>query len=340
MDEFEAAVNRTLAAHRLLAPRDRIVLAVSGGADSVALLGAMTTLAPAWKLSLSVAYLDHGLRPESAADAEFVSRLAGKRGVPAVIERQDVQRRCEREGWSLEDGARRIRYEFLLRTAAAQGAHTVALAHTADDQAETVLMRLLRGTGLMGLRAIGPKRTLEGCSLIRPLLSLWRKDVLGYVARRGLSFREDASNADLRFTRNRIRHELLPLLERDYNPNVKAAMVQLAEQSGTDYAFLEAAAGRQWKRAVKPAQGRSGDLTIAISAFLGQPPALQRQLLRRAIGSVKGEPGQLEYRHWLETERLFRERPVGTLLDLPGGVRLRREQRTVILARRGALEVE
>ena len=331
MDELEAAVNRTIAAHRLLNPGARVVVAVSGGADSVALLNALVALRPAWKLSLFIAHLDHALRPDSGDDAEFVRRLGRRLEIDTLIERHDVGERCAREGWSLEDGARRIRFQFLLEAARTRSAEAIALAHTADDQAETVLMRLLRGTGLMGLGAIALTRPLEDRRLIRPLLGIWRSEVIAYVRRKGAAFREDPTNRDRRFLRNRIRHDLLPLLARDYNPNIKGTLVQLAEQSRTDYGFLDEEAGRSWKRTVKSAKGEGRTLAISVAAFLRQPKALQRQLMRRAIQQVKGGPGRLEYRHWLETERLFRERPAGTLLDLPGGVQLCREPERVIL---------
>src|SRR3989338_5072027 len=333
MDNFEAAVNGTLAAHRLLTPGARVVVAVSGGADSVALLHALAALRPAWKLKLFIAHLDHALRPDSGDDAEFVKHLGRRLEIETSIERHDVGERCAREGWSLEDGARRIRHQFLLDAARHRSAEAVALAHTADDQAETVLMRLLRGTGLLGLGAMALKRPLEDRWLIRPLLGIWRSEVIAYVRRRGAAFREDSTNRDRRFLRNRIRHELLPLLARDYNPNIKGALAQLAEQSRTDYDFLDEEAGRSWKRTVKSANGDGRTLAISVAAFLRQPQALQRQLMRRAIQRVKGEPGRLEYRHWLEAERLFRERPSGTLLDLPGGVQLRREPEHVVLRR-------
>jgi len=331
MDELEAAVNRTIAAHRLLSPGARVVVAVSGGADSVALLHALVALRPAWRLSLFIAHLDHALRPDSSDDAEFVRRLGQRLEMDTSIERHDVGERCAREGWSLEDGARRIRHQFLLEVARYRSAEAIALAHTADDQAETVLMRLLRGTGLMGLGAIALKRPIEDRWLIRPLLGIWRSEVIAYVRRKGVAFREDPTNRDRRFLRNRIRHDLLPLLERDYNPNIKHSLVQLAEQSRTDYHFLDEEAGRSWKRTVKSSAGEAKGLSISVAVFLRQPKALQRQLIRRAIQRVKGEAGQLEYRHWLEAERLFRERPVGTLLDLPGGVQLRRDPERVIL---------
>ena len=329
-----AGVREAVAAHRLWSSQARVLVAVSGGADSVALLHALLALQPVWRLSLYLAHLDHGLRPESAADAAFVRELGRRWRVPTTVERRPVRARCAREGWSLEDGARRIRYQFLLETAHRYSAERVALAHTADDQAETVLMRLVRGTGLMGLCAIPVARPLaDGVTVVRPLLALWRRDVVAYLQAEGLAYREDATNADGRFARNRIRHELLPLLERDYNPAIKQALTHLAETSLWDAAYLQDAAGRQWKRMVKEAGngGASGpSVAISIPALRRQPKALQRQLVRRAIQRIRGELGQLEFRHWLEVERLWGERPVGTLLDLPGGVRLIRERHRLV----------
>ena len=332
--EFLAQVRRTVATHRLWPPRSRIVVAVSGGADSVALVHALLSLRPEWRLALRIAHLDHGLRPDSAQDAAFVRELGARWYIPATIERRDVGALCAREGWSLEDGARRIRYQFLLEVARRESATHVAMAHTADDQAETVLLRLVRGTGLAGLGAIPITRRLDDDTWIaRPLLEVWRRDVTAYLAGLGLLHREDATNADQRFARNRIRHELLPLLERDYNPNIKEVLTRLAETSLWDSAYLQDAAGRQWKRTVKEASngGASGhSVAISLPALRRQPKALQRQLVRRAIQRVRGELGQLEFRHWLEVERLCGERPVGTLLDLPGGVRLIRERHRLV----------
>jgi tRNA(Ile)-lysidine synthase len=340
--EIIEEVRRTIAEERLLSRGDRVVVAVSGGADSVTLLHVLIQLRAALDLTLHVAHLDHALRGESRRDAEFVRELARQARVPSTIERQPVERLCEAESWSLEDGARRLRYQFLLDVARRCSASRVALAHTADDQAETVLLRLVRGTGLMGLGAIPISRPLDYRSngrkqghdiqLVRPLLRVWRRDITVYLKAHGLSACEDATNEDQRFLRNRVRHELLPLLERSYNGNVKTALTQLAEQSRWDYAYLQEAADRQWKRLAKSGQP-TAPVAISVAAFRRQPKALQRQVLRSAIRWVRGEPAQVEYRHWLEAERLFLERPVGTLLDLPGGVQLRREPDRVVCRR-------
>ena len=342
-------VFHTIRLRRLIRPQDRVLVAVSGGADSVALLHLLLTIRERFDFAATwhVAHLDHALRKDAARDAAFVQSLAERWRVPATIERQDVGAICRERGWSLEDGARRVRYEFLRRVAQRQRLQRVALAHTADDQAETVLLRLMRGSGLAGLSAmpmerplLGPGLSAEGreeredpVTLIRPLLDVWRKELVGYLREAGLSHREDPTNRDCRFTRNRVRHQLLPLLERDYNPNVKQALTQLAKHSAADYAYLQEAAARQWRRAVK--QGTAaGACAILLRPFLRQPSALQRQLARRVIASLKTEDGELAFRHWVEIERLATERPVGTVLDLPGGVRLLREADRIVCERK------
>ena len=331
MDTVVERVRQTIATHQLIQPRTRIVVAVSGGADSVALLHLLVHVRQEWDVTLHVAHLNHGLRAASAEDAAFVQALAMRWHLSTTIETADVGAVCAREGWSLEEGARQVRYEFLLEVARRQSAHTIATAHTADDQAETVLMRLLRGTGLMGLGAIPMKRRHGQSWIVRPLLESWRREILAYLQEAQMTHREDATNTDTRFVRNRIRHELLPLLERDYNPNVKGALAQLAEQSQWDYAYLQEAAGRQWKRTVKVRPSAAVEMSIA--AFLHQPQALQRQLVRQAIQQVKGDVRSFEFRHWVAIQRVFTDCPVGTLLDLPGGVQIRREQDRVIYQR-------
>lgn len=336
-DGFLRRIDEALRRHPLLPERARVVVAVSGGADSVALLEVLRRLQPAHAWALHVAHLDHGLRKESAVDAEFVREVAGRWGIAATIERRDVRRVCAQAGWSLEDGARRTRYAFLRDVALRQGAGYLALAHTADDQAETVLMRLLRGTGLMGLRAMPVTRDLEGVWIVRPFLHVWRPEIEAYLKRARLTYREDATNRDGRFVRNRIRHQLLPLLEQEYNPKIKGLLAQLAEQSDGDYAYLQQATQRQWKRVAKVCA--PSRVEISVEAFRRQPKALQRQVVRQAIQRLRGDIGQVEFRHWLEAERLFSERPVGTLVDLPGGIQFRRERAYVVCQRSAAAPV-
>jgi tRNA(Ile)-lysidine synthase len=323
-------VHQTIVTERLVRAGDRVLVGVSGGPDSVALLHLFASLQDDLRARLIVMHVDHQMRPDSADDASFVEELAGRLGLEAVIVTRDVPTEAKARALSVEDGARRIRYELFLDVARQQRADRLALGHTADDQAETVMMRLLRGAGLTGLTAIPLTRPLGEVLVIRPLLGVWRHEILAYLADHGLSARQDATNDDPRFLRNRIRRQLLPLLEEDYNPHVKALLNQLAEQCRTDAAFLQDAAQRHWKRLAKR---QGGALAIRLDGFLRQPQALQRQLMRRAIQQLQGNVNGFEFRHWIEIERLLTERPVGTVLDLPGGLRLTRERDRVLIRR-------
>ena len=321
-------VRQAIRANRLLERGDRVLIGVSGGPDSVALLHLLVGLKDDARIRLAVAHVDHQLRPDSQDDAEFVAGLARRWGLPVAVIRRDVRHASDARGLSLEDRARRVRYAAFQEIAREQGTTRLALAHTADDQAETVLMRLLRGCGLTGLAGIPMTRSLGDVTIIRPLLGVWREEVLGYLRLHRLSCRQDPTNQDPRFLRNRIRHELLPLLEREYNPQLKPLLNQLAEQCRTDAGFLSEAAQRHWKRAVKP---QHGHLAIHQERFLSQPKALQRQLIRLAVQRVQGDLTGFEFRHWVEIERLFADRPVGTMLDLPGHVRLERVRDHVLV---------
>jgi tRNA(Ile)-lysidine synthase len=212
-------VRRQLEAHAMLAPGGRCVAAVSGGADSTALLLALHDAGS----RPVVAHLDHGLRPESAADAGFVGELAGRLGLRAAIERRDVEAHRRRRKESLEAAAREVRHAFLREVAEREGAAAIFLAHTADDQVETFLLRLIRGAGPAGL---GGMRFKDGL-LCRPLLGTWRTDVEVFLRRRGQGWHEDASNQDRRFLRNRVRHELLPLLA-SMNPGIRQVLLREA----------------------------------------------------------------------------------------------------------------
>ena len=319
-----ARVRHAMTNLQLMQRDDRVVVGVSGGADSVALLHILVQLAPSLRLKLYIVHVDHRLRPESAEDAAFVQALAERFEVPALIEHRDVEALCRSARWSLEDGARRIRYQCFVETAARYSAGVVALAHTADDQAETVLMRLLRGSGLTGLAGIPATRVSEGIRIVRPLLHCWRDEVTAYLRSASLSWRQDASNDDRRFLRNRIRHDLLTLLAREYNPNIKAALVQLAGQSSVDSTYLQSVAQRHWKRLATPP--RNGSVCLRLPALTRAPQALQRQLIRQALREIRGDLNQFEFRHWLELERLLGPGAARAAVDLPGGVRVVREQ--------------
>ena len=227
----------------LKVPAAGMVVAVSGGPDSVALLRVLLALRGRAAGPLLIAHLNHQLRgAESDADENFVRTLytelstQGHEGLCLLSERLDVAAAARAERKNLESVARRLRYAWLAEAARKAGLPHVATGHTADDQAETVLHRLLRGTGLKGLRGIAARRPLaEGVELVRPLLTTTRPDVLAYLANLGQGFRQDSSNWNPRLTRNRIRHQLLPQLAREYNPAITTILCRLAEEAAQAY---------------------------------------------------------------------------------------------------------
>jgi tRNA(Ile)-lysidine synthase len=249
-----------------LAPKlelKRVLLAVSGGLDSVTLLNLLRESG----LDFMVAHLDHGIRPESANDAKFVQDLCSSLNLPCELERVNVPEIAAKRGWGLEETARKLRYDFLARAAKRSGSSVILTAHTTDDNAETVLMQLLRGT----VRATGipPRRE----RILRPLLGVSRAELHAHALERGLHWHEDASNTDRRFTRNWIRHEVLPLLE-TRNPNVRTKLAEHAELMRTEDALLEDGAARMpswadWRQ---------------------EPIALQRRLIRRTLEAASIVP--------------------------------------------------
>jgi tRNA(Ile)-lysidine synthase len=297
------------------------VVAVSGGPDSVALLRALAGLhADGVVGNLIVAHLNHGLRgPESDGDESFVRELCARLGLAWRGAQTDLNDRAP--GLGLEGAARQARYDWLAEVAAADGAGWVATGHTANDQAETVLHRLLRGAGLRGLAGIPARRELRpGVVLVRPLLEVRRAEVLAYLEALGQDWREDRSNLDRRFMRNRIRHELLPLLAEQYNPNVVGVLCHVARQADEARRGQEEEAAGLLKRAERP---RAGALLVFDGACLAAAPRRLVRELFRLVWRREGWPlDAMGFREWERAAAVaLGER---SAVDLPGPVRVRR----------------
>lgn len=276
MDRVRETVHR----HAMLSGGDRVLVGVSGGADSLALLHALRTLAPELLLSLSVLHVDHGLRPESRDAAAFVEDVCQGFRIPVVTERVIVDRRG-----SLEAQARAARYRALSTEAARLGAQRIALGHTADDQAETVLMRLLEGAGPRGLAGIPPVRG----PIIRPLIEVRHREITRELASAGLTWREDPSNRDLSIRRNRIRHELIPFLTAGYNPRIMEALVrsgELSRQLVTTVAELAAA------ELVVAAQSSADAIVLPLARLRALPDEVALEMLRQAAERL-GHPSPM-----------------------------------------------
>ncbi len=269
----------------------KIGVAVSGGADSVCLLVALHELGPRWGLRFSVLHLDHGLRgEESAADADFVLRLAAELGLPSVIERVDLR---SRPG-NLEQNARRARLDFFRRQIAGGVCDRVALGHTRSDQAETVLFRFLRGAAGPGLAGIRP---VTATGIVRPLLEIDRAEVEQFLTERRIEWRDDSSNRDPVFARNRIRHSLLPQLAREWNPAVSHALAHTAEWALAEEDWWDAEVGRVTESLVSH---RDGAVLVRTAQLAELPLAAARRLVRRLLEIVKGDLRSVDFRHMSE----------------------------------------
>jgi tRNA(Ile)-lysidine synthase len=283
-----------------------VIIAVSGGADSLCLADAVVAVAPEQNLAPIIAHLNHQLRGEAAdADADFVRRFAEACLVPCHIAVVDVAEVAAQTHTSIEVAARQARYAFLAKVAADAGASLVTTAHHADDQAETVLMRLLRGTGIAGLRGMQPcapwpdSTVQTNLKLLRPLLRTTRAEIERYCQDRNLQPRHDASNDDSTYTRNRIRHELLPYLEQ-YNPGIRAVLARLADSATHDLEIIDYATQQAWAALAQPTQPhepRSAENAIRLNRQIWQtlPQGLQRATLRFAVQQLKGEAIDLKY---------------------------------------------
>jgi tRNA(Ile)-lysidine synthase len=311
--------------HQLWSPATRVLAAVSGGSDSVALLFVLRDLAESGALELcGLAHLDHQIRgAESRGDAAFCGALANRLGVPAVIAEDDVPARSARERVSIEVAARHARHEFLAAAAATLGAHRTALAHTRDDQAETFLLRLLRGAGPSGLSSMAPQRD----AWIRPLLDTTRAELRAFLHERGESWREDSSNEDRANPRNRVRHDVLPLLRAHFNPRVDAALARTADILRRDHALLDELAVEAAGQLMSHSQGR---VSVNLTGLKALPAALARRVALKALETAN--PGRS---YGLEEADSVRSVTVGQALPDLAGVCMERSGEIVVIEKRG-----
>ena len=312
-------LENTIREFKMLQDNDRVVVAVSGGADSVFLTYALKRLQKRQRLYLHLAHLNHLLRKnEAGEDAFFVRSLAGRLKLSFSAAEIDVREFARKHGLSIEEAARKARYDFLLRVARANVCSKVALGHNQDDQAETVLMRFLRGSGLAGLRGIPPTRRIEGCLIIRPLIRLWRSDIEGFLKKKCICFRTDSSNSGTLFFRNRIRNLLLPELMQDFNPKIKHILINFAQGLNEDFDFLNRQSEDKFRSVCIRSAGPK--IKLNIKKFRTLHKAMQRLILRRAIKELKGNLRRIDYRHWQELDQLTYNRPKNSIVDLPAQI--------------------
>ncbi len=296
-----------------------MLVGVSGGPDSMALLHLLSRLAPGLKIQLGVAHLNHCLRGASGdRDAEVVRQAAQVLDYPVHISRGQVLKVKEKLGLSLEEAARRVRYSFFKKTMSKAGYNKLALGHQSNDNAEQMLMALLRGAGPRGLSGITPVR--QDC-IIRPMINASRSQVETFVAQAGITCVSDASNNDLRFVRNRIRHHLLPLLASDYNPRIEANLNQLADVMRTEEDWIEGITAAEYQK-VKLACTEA-TITLSAEAVSQTHPALARRLVRKALEDLTGTLRRITFAHVQSVLHLLTNGCGVKKIHLPGGLRAR-----------------
>lgn len=311
--------------YSLFKKKDKVILGVSGGPDSVALLYAFLALKDKYRLKIICAHLNHGLRKESDSEQYFVEDLCRRLNVELISEKRDVNKFFK--GDSLEQTARNLRFDFFLKCSRQSRIKKVALAHHQDDLAETVIMRIIRGTGLRGLRGILPKSSFKNLTIIRPLIGLRKQEILTWLKEKNISFCIDQSNQDIKFLRNRIRANILPQLEA-INPAITSRVADLALNVGFDYDFVYNFSFEQFHKL----KGQTTDSFISLNlAGLKQlHPSIFNNVIRIAIEEVKGDTRRIQQSHLNQIDELVRGPNNLASLHLPD-ILIRKEKASVLI---------
>ena len=322
---------RTVKQHRMLVPGEAVLVAVSGGPDSIALLHLLMSLTAVLPLHLGIAHLNHGLRgTASDDDAAFVASAAAALNLPCFVKVENVDAYQHRYRLCREEAARSVRYRFLEQIASENGFAKVAVGHHADDNAEQVMINLMRGSGPRGLSGIPPIRPLPSAGgrsyrnadrvvLIRPLIAMTREEILAYLGERSIAYVSDDSNNDPTYLRNRVRHHLLPLLKRGYNPRIVAALNRLSAILRSEEQWTDGLAGEAFAALAKAASGGRG-ISLAEDGLRELHPALCRRVLRKAMAETKGNLRRVTFEHVTAVQKLLDEGRRGGRLHLPGGI--------------------
>jgi tRNA(Ile)-lysidine synthase len=320
-------VLKTIRSYEMIRPHDRVLAAVSGGPDSVFMLRALNQLKRKLKLSeIAVCNLDHGLRgEESEGDSSFVMKLASNLGMRCAQKRIDT-RSVKAKKLSTEEAARGARYKFFTEAAAKFESNVIATGHTIDDQAETVIMRLIRGASLKGIVGIAPVRCEGSCRIIRPLIELEKKEITDYLDAQKVPYRTDSTNLGDAYFRNTVRHEILPFLER-YNPRLKRALFNLADHLREDFDFIQA---RKPASLLSASAGGKSGLSIELKDLVAQPRAIQKEIMRDMLEHSGGMVKKLSFRHWKEMDALIRQKGKGSSVHLPGSIKVTKNARALV----------
>ncbi len=329
-------VEKTISEYGMLNKNDSVLVGVSGGADSVALVHIMKEIAQIFSIKLGVVHLNHSLRGnESDTDERFVVSLSEKLNLPCYTSKEDIAAYKKKHGFSLEEAGRRVRYSFFENIAQREGFNKIALGHTSYDNAELILMYLIRGSGPLGISGIPPVRGIYNTNLliIRPFIKTTRFDVMEYLSANGLSHVTDESNMDMEYLRNRIRHDLIPELGRNYNPKIVETINRLASIMRSEDEWMEnELAPILNKNTLFEENNR---IVLSASGINALHPAAKRRITRSAIKKIKGDSRRLSYSHIeLVTAQLATDSDYWSL-DLPDRIRITRTGKELIISKEG-----
>lgn len=308
LDTFKNTINN----YALLKRKDRLILGISGGPDSIYMLHKFLEIKEEHKLNLVCAHFNHGLRPEADDEEKFVKKICKDNGLKCISEKKNVAEFFQ--GDSLEQTARLLRYDFFLKVSRQEKIKKLALAHHKDDLVETVLIRMLRGSGLRGLRGFLPLSKYKGLTVIRPLIETNKKDIVDWLKKQKISYCIDKSNLEDKFLRNKVRLKLLPFLK-EFNPNVAENLYNLAANLSLDYDFIYKVSLDNFN-SLKRGETKKG-IKLDLEGLKILPPAILNNVLRIAIEETKGNVRRLESRHLKEIIDLIMYRPTASIVHLP-----------------------
>ena len=327
--DFVRQMHRFISQHKMIENGETVLVAVSGGADSLALLYGLYALRTQLSCKLHVVHLNHCLRPDADADAEFVQQHAAHLALPCTIQRVEVPRLAKQWKLSVEATGRKARYQFYESVTTEINATKVALGHHQDDSAETVLMNLIRGSGTTGLKGIAPVRDTK---FIRPLASFTRQQIEAFLTSIGVVPKHDTTNTDTHYLRNRIRHELIPRLESDYNPNIKTGLSRTADVLRAESEYLDTAARKGFE--ICRIQNQQKNVVLDRMEFRKHHVALQRRMLRQSVSEISGDMNDLYFAHCEKMLNLIEAEASNALLALPNGLQFRRAYQQLIIEKK------
>jgi tRNA(Ile)-lysidine synthase len=324
---FSETIHRFCLAQKLLTAGDAIVVGVSGGPDSMALLYVLNELRASLGLKLFVAHLNHGLRRQATREQCYVKETAKELRLPFFTKKIHIKK----TKGSLEEIAREARLKFLYHIARQTKSCTIALGHHQDDLAETILMRLLRGTGLDGIRSILPARTLQGFKVIRPLLVTNRDDIIKFLNSKKIKSFQDISNRNKKFMRNKIRLDLLTQLKKDYNPHIVQTLASFSQQAGLAYDYIHQESLRAFKNSCQKVRGTK-KIALAQSATERLHDAILTEVIRLTIERILGHTRKLTAAHISEAVDLIRCRPAASVVHLPYDICIKKEKDRIVFS--------